>query len=147
MTKHCLSQTNVVGERCDACAPGHYGLSEDLPAGCRPCYCSHITDSCTLATADEQEPPRDVCNVSFVLILSKVKHPRRPHSDELIVNSVTTCFHSVSRKSSLKHIANGRWRKTWNKPYNNLFSQFYKNHFSMTSLNLITFLFSRLYCR
>ncbi|XP_075991835.1 wing blister isoform X2 [Anticarsia gemmatalis] len=56
----CECKANVVGERCDACAPGHYGLSEELAVGCRPCYCSHITDSCSLATAEELEPPRDV---------------------------------------------------------------------------------------
>lgn len=52
-----IFQANVVGDRCDACAPGHYGLSAELPSGCRPCYCSHITDSCSLA-ADHD--PRDV---------------------------------------------------------------------------------------
>ncbi|KAJ8726013.1 hypothetical protein PYW07_000711 [Mythimna separata] len=56
----CECKSNVVGERCDACAPGHFGLSADLPTGCRPCYCSHITDTCSLAAPEELEPPRDV---------------------------------------------------------------------------------------
>nr|XP_049708408.1 laminin subunit alpha-1 [Helicoverpa armigera] len=56
----CECKSNVVGERCDTCAPGHFGLSAELAAGCRPCYCSHITDSCRLADPDELEPPRDV---------------------------------------------------------------------------------------
>ncbi|KAL0848794.1 hypothetical protein ABMA28_013219 [Loxostege sticticalis] len=53
----CECKANVVGERCDACAPGHFGLSEELPTGCAPCYCTHITDSC--AAAPEGHPPRD----------------------------------------------------------------------------------------
>ncbi|XP_068621214.1 laminin subunit alpha-1 [Battus philenor] len=52
----CNCKANVVGERCDNCAPGHYGLSLDLPAGCRPCYCSHVADTCTA----EREPGRDM---------------------------------------------------------------------------------------
>ncbi|XP_049867060.1 laminin subunit alpha-2 [Pectinophora gossypiella] len=48
----CECKANVVGERCDACAPGYFGLSETLVEGCRRCYCSHIADSCAAAASD-----------------------------------------------------------------------------------------------
>ncbi|XP_050685443.1 laminin subunit alpha-2-like [Leptidea sinapis] len=42
----CECKTHVVGERCDECALGYFGLSAELPGGCRQCYCSHLADSC-----------------------------------------------------------------------------------------------------
>ncbi|XP_076839895.1 LOW QUALITY PROTEIN: laminin subunit beta-2 [Brachyhypopomus gauderio] len=33
----CRCRTNVIGRRCDRCAPGTYGFG---PAGCKPCECS-----------------------------------------------------------------------------------------------------------
>ncbi|XP_063375814.1 laminin subunit alpha-2-like [Cydia fagiglandana] len=56
----CECKENVVGERCDACAPGHFGLRADLPEGCRPCYCAHVTDSCV-------EDPQPGDNMVFPL--------------------------------------------------------------------------------
>ncbi|XP_052756765.1 laminin subunit alpha-1 [Galleria mellonella] len=53
----CECKKNVVGERCDTCASGHYGLSAELASGCRPCYCSHITDSCVAAEPSDPLPP------------------------------------------------------------------------------------------
>ncbi|XP_026323053.1 laminin subunit alpha-1-like [Hyposmocoma kahamanoa] len=50
----CECKANVVGERCDACAAGHFGLSATLREGCRRCYCSYITDSCA-AIADDDD--------------------------------------------------------------------------------------------
>ncbi|XP_028025278.1 laminin subunit alpha-2 [Bombyx mandarina] len=52
----CECKLNVIGERCDTCAPGHFGLSSDLREGCRPCYCSHVTDICELAAPDPNTP-------------------------------------------------------------------------------------------
>ncbi|XP_039764528.1 laminin subunit alpha-1 [Pararge aegeria] len=42
----CECKANVIGERCDVCASGHFGLSSDLREGCRPCYCSHVASHC-----------------------------------------------------------------------------------------------------
>ncbi|XP_045765363.1 laminin subunit alpha-2-like [Maniola jurtina] len=42
----CECKANVIGERCDVCATGYFGLSGDLHEGCRPCYCSHVANHC-----------------------------------------------------------------------------------------------------
>ncbi|XP_072936561.1 laminin subunit alpha lam-3-like [Epargyreus clarus] len=42
----CECKANVIGERCDTCATGYFGLSEHLSSGCRPCYCSHVATKC-----------------------------------------------------------------------------------------------------
>ncbi|RVE48387.1 hypothetical protein evm_006948 [Chilo suppressalis] len=51
----CECKANVVGERCDACAPGFFGLSAQSRGGCTPCYCSHVAHSCL--TADHDQAP------------------------------------------------------------------------------------------
>ncbi|CAH2105113.1 unnamed protein product [Euphydryas editha] len=43
----CECKANVIGERCDTCAPGYFGLSATLAAGCAPCYCSRVATHCT----------------------------------------------------------------------------------------------------
>ncbi|XP_059059003.1 laminin subunit alpha-1 [Achroia grisella] len=67
----CECKKNVVGERCDTCASGHFGLSEELAAGCRPCYCSHITDSCV--TADHVQQPPVVLPLEDAWLISDVE--------------------------------------------------------------------------
>ncbi|XP_041979514.1 laminin subunit alpha-1-like [Aricia agestis] len=52
----CECKANVIGERCDTCAAGHFGLSAALAAGCRPCYCSHVAASC----AADPSPAPDI---------------------------------------------------------------------------------------
>ncbi|XP_045511028.1 laminin subunit alpha-2-like [Colias croceus] len=42
----CECKANVIGERCDECASGYFGLSADLADGCLPCYCSHLAETC-----------------------------------------------------------------------------------------------------
>ncbi|GBP92564.1 Laminin subunit alpha-2 [Eumeta japonica] len=42
----CKCKAHVTGETCNTCKPGYYGLSGDLGAGCRRCYCSGVTDLC-----------------------------------------------------------------------------------------------------
>ncbi|KAM3959117.1 LOW QUALITY PROTEIN: wing blister [Aphomia sociella] len=69
----CECKKNVVGERCDTCASGHYGLSAELASGCRPCYCSHITDSCTVADEAAQQPPTMVLPLKDAWLVSDVE--------------------------------------------------------------------------
>ncbi|MPC38729.1 Laminin subunit alpha-2 [Portunus trituberculatus] len=42
-------QDNVVGPRCDTCAPGHFHLDARNPMGCTPCYCNGATTVCEAA--------------------------------------------------------------------------------------------------
>lgn len=42
-------QENVVGPRCDTCAPGHFHLDARNPVGCTPCYCNGATTVCEAA--------------------------------------------------------------------------------------------------
>ncbi|KAL4719850.1 hypothetical protein ACJJTC_008139 [Scirpophaga incertulas] len=47
----CECKENVVGERCDACAPGYFALAA---GGCARCYCSHVAHACLPASAPPQ---------------------------------------------------------------------------------------------
>ncbi|XP_064075982.1 laminin subunit alpha-1 [Vanessa tameamea] len=51
----CECKANVIGERCDTCAAGHFGLSASLGAGCAPCYCSHVASHCTADPSEGQD--------------------------------------------------------------------------------------------
>ena len=35
----CKCKANVIGDRCDQCAPGTFGLNANDPDGCKPCLC------------------------------------------------------------------------------------------------------------
>ncbi|XP_061379354.1 laminin subunit alpha lam-3 isoform X1 [Danaus plexippus] len=58
--KNRMLQVNVIGEKCDTCAPGHFGLSSSLPGGCRACYCSHVASHC-------ESDPRPGPDIAFPL--------------------------------------------------------------------------------
>ncbi|XP_036374630.1 laminin subunit alpha-1-like, partial [Megalops cyprinoides] len=42
----CVCKDNVGGLGCDECNRGTFGLANHDPAGCSPCFCSGVTDSC-----------------------------------------------------------------------------------------------------
>lgn len=54
-TCHC--KPNVVGSRCDECREGTFGLSETNDAGCRECFCSGATRSCSAGVYYRDEIP------------------------------------------------------------------------------------------
>uniref|UniRef100_W4VRB4 Putative heparan sulfate proteoglycan 2 n=1 Tax=Corethrella appendiculata TaxID=1370023 RepID=W4VRB4_9DIPT len=43
----CTCKENVVGQRCDQCRDGTFGLSERNPEGCTQCFCSGATSRCS----------------------------------------------------------------------------------------------------
>ncbi|XP_070509893.1 basement membrane-specific heparan sulfate proteoglycan core protein isoform X10 [Chironomus tepperi] len=47
VSRRCNCKPNVVGQRCDVCRDGTFGLSEHNPYGCRECFCSGTTMSCS----------------------------------------------------------------------------------------------------
>ncbi|XP_065226738.1 laminin subunit alpha lam-3-like [Planococcus citri] len=47
--KHCICKANVVGEMCNKCKPGYFNLSPENPLGCKECFCSGISTTCTEA--------------------------------------------------------------------------------------------------
>ncbi|XP_016982302.1 basement membrane-specific heparan sulfate proteoglycan core protein isoform X20 [Drosophila rhopaloa] len=56
---YCQCKTNVVGDRCDQCRPGTYGLSDKNPEGCKECYCSGVSNQCRSAALYRQLIPVD----------------------------------------------------------------------------------------
>ncbi|KAL9879193.1 terribly reduced optic lobes isoform 28-T30 [Glossina fuscipes fuscipes] len=56
---YCYCKPNVQGNRCDQCRPGTFGLSERNPDGCKECYCSHKSTTCTSASLYRQLIPVD----------------------------------------------------------------------------------------
>ncbi|XP_053605991.1 laminin subunit alpha-2 [Plodia interpunctella] len=44
----CECKKNVIGDRCDTCAPEHFGLSAARAEGCARCYCSRAARVCAL---------------------------------------------------------------------------------------------------
>ncbi|XP_037931811.1 basement membrane-specific heparan sulfate proteoglycan core protein [Teleopsis dalmanni] len=56
---YCICKPNVVGQRCDQCRQGTYGLSENNRDGCEECYCSGKTTDCRSATLYRQLIPVD----------------------------------------------------------------------------------------
>lgn len=49
----------MVGDRCDQCRPGTYGLSQLDPEGCKECYCSGLTSQCRSVQLYRQQIPVD----------------------------------------------------------------------------------------
>ncbi|KAH8329979.1 hypothetical protein KR067_012076, partial [Drosophila pandora] len=56
---YCQCKQNVVGDRCDQCRPGTYGLSQQHPEGCKECYCSGLTSQCRSVELYRQQIPVD----------------------------------------------------------------------------------------
>ncbi|ALC39642.1 wb, partial [Drosophila busckii] len=42
----CQCKSKAQGETCAECALGYYNLDALNPAGCTPCWCSHVSESC-----------------------------------------------------------------------------------------------------
>ncbi|XP_039152495.1 basement membrane-specific heparan sulfate proteoglycan core protein isoform X13 [Drosophila simulans] len=55
----CLCKRNVIGDRCDQCRPGTYGLSAQNQDGCKECYCSGLASQCRSAALYRQLIPVD----------------------------------------------------------------------------------------
>ncbi|ODN05050.1 Basement membrane-specific heparan sulfate proteoglycan core protein [Orchesella cincta] len=45
----CICKVNVQGARCDQCKRGYFGLSSTRPEGCLACFCSGLSDYCSVA--------------------------------------------------------------------------------------------------
>ncbi|KAH8286775.1 hypothetical protein KR018_007424, partial [Drosophila ironensis] len=56
---YCECKQNVIGDRCDQCRAGTYGLSGQHPEGCKECYCSGLTSQCRSAELYRQLIPVD----------------------------------------------------------------------------------------
>ncbi|XP_041450431.1 basement membrane-specific heparan sulfate proteoglycan core protein isoform X4 [Drosophila obscura] len=56
---YCYCKPNAIGDRCDQCRPGTYGLSADNPDGCKECYCSGQSTQCRSAPLYRQLIPVD----------------------------------------------------------------------------------------
>ncbi|XP_034667197.1 basement membrane-specific heparan sulfate proteoglycan core protein isoform X4 [Drosophila subobscura] len=56
---YCYCKPNVIGDRCDQCRPGTYGLSAANPDGCKECYCSGQSTQCRSAPLYRQLIPVD----------------------------------------------------------------------------------------
>ncbi|SPP89185.1 blast:Basement membrane-specific heparan sulfate proteoglycan core protein [Drosophila guanche] len=56
---YCYCKPNVIGDRCDQCRPGTYGLSATNPDGCKECYCSGQSTQCRSAPLYRQLIPVD----------------------------------------------------------------------------------------
>uniref|UniRef100_A0A5K3FDP4 Laminin subunit gamma-1 n=1 Tax=Mesocestoides corti TaxID=53468 RepID=A0A5K3FDP4_MESCO len=47
-TGECLCKANVIGKKCDKCRPGTFGMMDNDPLGCKPCFCSGHSSECKL---------------------------------------------------------------------------------------------------
>lgn len=56
-SRSCSCKPNVVGNRCDQCREGTFGLSELNPFGCIECFCSGATRSCSEGVYYRDEIP------------------------------------------------------------------------------------------
>ncbi|XP_020802669.1 basement membrane-specific heparan sulfate proteoglycan core protein isoform X5 [Drosophila serrata] len=56
---YCQCKPNVIGDQCDQCRPGTYGLSGRNPDGCKECYCSGLATQCSSAELYRQLIPVD----------------------------------------------------------------------------------------
>nr|XP_017095011.2 basement membrane-specific heparan sulfate proteoglycan core protein isoform X6 [Drosophila bipectinata] len=56
---YCQCKQNVIGDRCDQCRPGTYGLSQLHAEGCKECYCSGLTSQCRSVELYRQQIPED----------------------------------------------------------------------------------------
>lgn len=62
-----LSQSNVVGQRCDQCRQGSYNLQESSPEGCTECFCSGVTKSCASKRLYREQIPMNLFEDKFTL--------------------------------------------------------------------------------
>ncbi|XP_017851571.1 basement membrane-specific heparan sulfate proteoglycan core protein isoform X12 [Drosophila busckii] len=55
----CHCKPNVVGDLCDKCRAGTFGMSHDNANGCKDCYCSGVSNQCSSASLYRQLIPVD----------------------------------------------------------------------------------------
>jgi Laminin B (Domain IV)/Laminin EGF domain len=95
----CNCKPNVVGDSCNQCREGAFGLSESNNLGCHECFCSGATTSCAAGDFYREEIP-----VFFSDVINQIKITDREGRNELpaefeeniIENSVTYRFNDDS---------------------------------------------------
>ncbi|XP_068154728.1 basement membrane-specific heparan sulfate proteoglycan core protein [Drosophila tropicalis] len=56
---YCVCKQNVIGNQCDQCRPGTFGLSGNHTDGCKECFCSRQSTQCSSAVLYRELIPVD----------------------------------------------------------------------------------------
>lgn len=66
----CNCKPNVIGDRCDQCRPGSFGISETNDYGCNECFCSGATTECSAGVYYRDEIPLFLIDDQHVFTLT-----------------------------------------------------------------------------
>ncbi|KRT82106.1 Immunoglobulin, partial [Oryctes borbonicus] len=91
---HCQCKVNVVGQTCNRCRPGTFGLNANLTEGCQSCFCSGVTTECSESNMFIEQIPSEIygSNHNFTL------------TDQYSRNVITTGFQTTSEINEIGYI-------------------------------------------
>ena len=90
-------QANVEGNQCDRCRPGTFGLGTAPAAGCSGCFCSGVSQQCSVAQLYRSQLPMSVLDSQHGITLSNRSAP------QLIKQVSTAASQTGHHRSSLSN--------------------------------------------
>ncbi|KAK9737087.1 Laminin EGF domain [Popillia japonica] len=91
---YCQCKTNVIGQTCNRCRPGTFGLNANLTEGCQSCFCSGVSTDCSEGNMYIEQIPSEILEENHNFSLT----------DQFFRNQITTGFEIRSRINEIGYV-------------------------------------------